>query len=191
MFQQLPTAGLPWDIDNWDDIAHILEDLVTADVISEPTQARWDVRPAPRWGTIELRACDGASTLWEIGAIAAFSQCLIEQFQRKLDQGESLPRLQPWYVRENKWRAARYGLEADVIVNSDGRQVPLRDHLTQLIIELGPVAESLGCVAELADVSRILQHGNSSARQLAHYESHGTLTAVVDALSNEFQTSLN
>lgn len=201
MFQQLPTAGLPWDIDDWEGFERILEDLTRTGIIAEPTEARWDVRPAPRWGTLELRGCDGASTLWEIGALAAFSQSLIEHFQRRLDAGEELPRLQSWYVRENKWRAARYGLEAEVIVDPGGTQTPLRDHLDELVHELQPVAQSLGCASELSGVSRILSIGNSSMRQLARLASYGdsretgsvsteALTTVVDALADEFQASL-
>lgn len=194
MFQQLSTAGLPPEVDTWEDFERIVEDLTRTGVITEPTEARWDMRPAPRWGTLEMRACDGTATLWEAAAIAAFSQCLIERFQTLLDAGEALPRLQPWYVRENKWRAARYGLDADVIVSADGWQAPLRDELAELVEVLAPVADRLGCAAEFAGVSRILEHGNSAERQLAAYEAHGgdgpALRSVVDLLAEEFRASL-
>ncbi|MBN9611917.1 MAG: YbdK family carboxylate-amine ligase, partial [Actinobacteria bacterium] len=119
MFQQLPTAGLPWPVDDWADVERVLDDLTRTRIIAEPTEARWDIRPAPHWGTLEVRACDGASTLAEIGALAALTQCLAEWLQQALDRGETLPRLQPWFVRENKWRAARYGLDAQIIVDAD------------------------------------------------------------------------
>ena len=198
MFQQLPTAGLPWPADEWADVERVLGDLAKTDIIAEPTEARWDIRPAPRWGTIEVRACDGASTLAEIGALAALTQCLAEDLQRRAARGEDLPRLQPWFVRENKWRAARYGLDARVIVDADGRQEPLRDELTALVARLSPIAEQLGCAAELAGVSKQLAQGTSAERQLAVYERHGgaaagrpALTAVVDSLIEEFRAGLN
>ncbi|UBH06304.1 putative glutamate--cysteine ligase 2 [Leucobacter sp. Psy1] len=210
MFQQLPTAGVPWDLDDWEDFERVVDDLTRTGIIAEPTEARWDVRPAPRWGTIELRACDGASTLWEIGMLAAVSQCLVEHFQRKLDRGEALPRLQQWYVRENKWRAARYGLDAEVIVDPDGTQMPVRAHLSALLDELAPVAADLGCSAELASVARVLDEGNSASRQLDVLHANGgsgfpfgdlrsgtpstvpaaALEAVVDALADGFKQSL-
>lgn len=197
MFQQLPTAGQPWDVNDWHDIEHLLDDLITTDIIAEPTEARWDIRPAPRWGTVELRACDGASTIAEIGALAALTQCLVEHFQQLADRGETLPRLPPWFVRENKWRAARYGLDAQVILDRSGRQTPLRDSLTALVTTLSPIAEQLGCAAELAEVLVILTRGTSAERQLAVYERHGgaaggsaSLTAVVDALAAEFDACL-
>jgi len=197
MFQQLPTAGLPWDMDDWEDFARIIDDLTTTGIVAEPTEARWDIRPAPRWGTIEVRACDGASTLTEIGALAALTQCLVEHFQCVMDRGGELPRLQPWFVRENKWRAARYGLDTRIVVDRTGREEPLRDELHALVAQLQAVADRLGCAAELAEVSRMLDAGTSAERQLAVYEARGganggaaALTAVVDALAAEFDEGL-
>ncbi|MBO1902084.1 glutamate--cysteine ligase [Leucobacter weissii] len=195
MFQQLSTAGLPWDVSDWAELEHVLDDLATTGIIAEPTEARWDIRPAPRWGTLELRACDGASTLREIGALAALSQCLVESFQTRLDRGEDLPRLQPWFVRENKWRAARYGLDATVIVDREGRQRPLREDLAELLAGLAGVADRLGCTEELGDARQLLTEGTSAERQLAVYESAGrnrqALHAVVDSLVDEFQLGLS
>ena len=194
MFQQLPTAGLPWPVDDWSEVERVLDDLSKTGIIAEPTEARWDIRPAPRWGTLEVRACDGASTLTEIGALAALTQCLTEWLQQALDRGETLPRLQPWFVRENKWRAARYGLDARIIVDAEGRQEPLRDSLAQLVQDLVPVAEQLECTVELAEVTRLLSRGTSAERQLAVYEAGGGgdagLRAVVDSLVAEFRGGL-
>lgn len=196
MFQQLSTAGLPPDVDDWAEYERIIEDLTSTNIIAEPTEARWDVRPAPRWGTVEMRACDGTATLWEAAAVSALSQCLVEHFQGLLDQGEPLPRLQPWFVRENKWRAARYGLDADVIVDSGGRQAPLRDEIGLLIEQLAPVADRLGCAAEFSGIGRILDGGNSTERQLARFDEAGgteKLTAVrpvAELLAEEFRASL-
>lgn len=197
-FQQLPTAGLPWEVEDWADVEHVLDDLAKTGIIAEPTEARWDIRPAPRWGTLEVRFCDGASTLADIGALAALTQCLAEHYQRQADRGEPLPRLQPWFVRENKWRAARYGLDAVVIIGRDGAQAPLRDEIGALLAKLGPVAADLGCEAELADVARMLQVGTSAERQLQVFERCGgeaagtqSLIAVVDSLAAEFAAGLD
>ena len=100
--------------------------------MEDASEVRWDIRPAPRWGTIEVRACDGMSTLPELAAVAALVQSLVESFSRDLDEGRELMILQPWFVRENKWRAARYGLDARIIVDRDGQagagaRAPARD----------------------------------------------------------------
>ncbi|MEV7691933.1 glutamate--cysteine ligase [Microbacterium sp. NPDC089189] len=188
VFQQLPTAGLPWDLRDWAQYESYLDDMVRTGVMEDATEVRWDIRPAPRWGTIEIRACDGMSTLPELAAVAALVQCLVEDFSQRLDRGEELPRLQPWFVRENKWRAARYGLDARVIVDADGRQEPVVDHVRETLERLTEVAEVLKCAPELAGIRTTLDQGASYARQLAVADaSGGDLRAVVHHLIREFR----
>ncbi|MER6900130.1 glutamate--cysteine ligase, partial [Amycolatopsis sp. NPDC000740] len=112
MFQQLPTAGLPFQFREWAELEGYVEDMFTTGVIDHFSEIRWDIRPAPHFGTIEMRVCDGLPTLQEVGAISALTQCLVDDFSARLDKGETLPVLPPWHVQENKWRAARYGLDA-------------------------------------------------------------------------------
>lgn len=196
MFQQLPTAGLPWDFNDWEEFGQVIEDLTRTGVIDDVSEARWDLRPSPHWGTLEFRGFDGISSLDEIGALAALTQCIVEHGQRQMDRGEPLVRLQPWYVRENKWRAARYGLDARIIVDRAGTQVTLRDDIARLVDELAPVAEALGCSGELARVSQILTTGSSADRQrsiAAEFEnptSPEALSAVVRGLADTFQTGI-
>ncbi|MDQ1128807.1 glutamate--cysteine ligase [Microbacterium sp. SORGH_AS_0888] len=188
VFQQLPTAGLPWPLADWRAYESYLDDMVRTGVMADATEVRWDVRPAPRWGTVEVRACDGMSSLPELAAVAALTQALVEDFSRRLDAGEDLPVLQPWFVRENKWRAARYGLDARVIVDADGRQEPVRDHLAETIARLGTTAQELRCEPEFAGLETILSQGASYERQIAVAEaSGGDLRAVVDHLIREFR----
>ncbi len=112
MFQQLPTAGLPPDLTTWADYERLVGDMTHVGVIDHHSELRWDIRPAPKWGTLETRVFDGVSTLGEIASLAALVQCLVHDMSAALDRGEELPRMQPWFVRENKWRAARYGMDA-------------------------------------------------------------------------------
>lgn len=189
MFQQLPTAGLPYDLDTWAEYESYIADLMRTGIISEVNEARWDIRPSPRWGTIELRYCDGLSTLQEIAAVTALSQCLTEHFSRELDAGRQLPRLQPWFVRENKWRAARYGLNAPIITAQDGTEQPVQVAIVEAVEMLQPVAKDLDCVEELNSVLTILEHRPSYERQLRVAErNHGDLGAVVESLMHEFES---
>lgn len=189
VFQQLPTAGLPWMLQEWSDFESYLDDMVRTGVMEDATEVRWDIRPAPRWGTIEVRACDGLSSLEELAAVAALVQVLVEHFSRELDEGRILPTMPPWFHRENKWRAARYGLEARVIVDAGGRQVPVREHLAQTLAELAPIADDLGCSAEFAGVDGILTGGASYARQVAVADAaDGNLGEVVQHLIREFRS---
>ncbi|HAQ60049.1 MAG TPA: glutamate--cysteine ligase [Microbacterium sp.] len=188
VFQQLPTAGLPWPLADWAEYESYLADMVRTAVIEDSTEVRWDIRPAPRWGTIEVRACDGMSTLPELAAVAAFVQTLVEHFSRELDAGRDLTIIQPWFVRENKWRAARYGLDARVIVDRDGTQVPVADHIRETVERLETVAEELHCAREFAEITAILESGGSSTRQLLVADaSGGDLHAVVQHLIREFR----
>ncbi|GGH39564.1 glutamate--cysteine ligase [Microbacterium album] len=188
VFQQLPTTGLPWELRSWREYESYLEDMARTGVIADATEVRWDIRPAPRWGTIEIRACDGMSTLPELAAVAALVQTLVESFSRDLDEGRELPSLQPWFTRENKWRAARYGLEAEVIVDREGTQVPVQEHLRETLERLEPVAAELKCAREFAGVGEILDRGASYERQVAVADAaDGDLREVARSLIREFR----
>jgi len=188
VFQQLPTAGLPWHLNTWDEFESYLDDMVRTGVMADASEVRWDIRPAPRWGTVEIRACDGMSTLPELAAVAALAQTLVEHFSRLLDEGKELPGIHPWYARENKWRAARYGLDARVIVDREGTQRPVVEHLRETMEELADVAVELKCAREFAGLETILSTGGSSARQIAVADAaDGDLREVVQHLIREFR----
>jgi carboxylate-amine ligase len=104
----------------------------------------------------------------------------------QLDRGYRLPCPASWVVRENKWRATRYGLDAMVITDDHGATAPLRDELYEIIRELEPIAHRLGCLAELGVASEVLDCGSSCDRQRAVFAQGGDLTGVVDALITEF-----
>lgn len=189
VFQQLPTAGLPWSLHSWSEFEGYLDDMHRTGVMADASEVRWDIRPAPRWGTIEVRACDGMSTLTELASMAALVQVLVEHFSREIDEGRALPTMPAWFHRENKWRAARYGLEARLIVDAEGTQRPVREHLSETVEALAPVARDLGCASEFAGVDDILTGGASYARQLAVAEAaDGNLRTVVHHLIREFRS---
>jgi len=186
IFQQLPTAGLPVQFDTWAEWEAYTADLLAASVIDQVSEIRWDIRPAPGFGTVESRIGDAVPTLLEIRAISALTQCLVEEASSELDRGEAPASLPDWLVRENKFRAARYGLEATVIVDRAGGQRPLRQDLAELLTRLEPVAAALDCLDDLALVQVILDQGASYQRQRAVAEAAGgDLTAVVAALTAE------
>jgi carboxylate-amine ligase len=191
VFESMPTAGLPYQLSGWHDFENYMQTLITTHAIESVREVWWDIRPHPNFGTVELRICDGLPTLDEIGAVAALSQCLVEQFDRELDRGYTLPVPASWVLRENKWRAARYGLDADIVVDERGTVRPVRQAILDLVDDLAPTARRLGCSAELADVERILAVGASYQRQRAVAAAHdGDLTAVVDSLVAELRNGL-
>ncbi|AWB87986.1 glutamate--cysteine ligase [Mycetocola zhujimingii] len=188
MFQQLPTAGLPYQVADWAEFESYVEDMTATGTIDDYTEVRWDIRPSPHWGTIEVRFCDGASTHAELAAVASLIHCLVEHLSTLLDEGHELPTLPPWYVRENKWRSARYGLEATIITDRHGTERPVTDDIRDLVDSLAPIAERLGCADELASIPDIVASGGSYTRQQATAaENDGDLTAVVKALIGELR----
>jgi glutamate---cysteine ligase / carboxylate-amine ligase len=186
VFEGLPTAGLPYQLSGWDDFEQFMETLISARTISTIREVWWDVRPHPQFGTVELRICDGLPTLFEISWAAAMSQCLVEMFNSQIDKGYTLPTPKGWTVRENKWRAARYGIDAEILVDDQGSTAPLRDLVVDLVDELMPFAERLDCTKELARARDMLEIRPSADRQRAVAAAHdGDLKAVVDALLQE------
>jgi YbdK family carboxylate-amine ligase len=191
VFESMPTAGLPYQLSGWHEFEDYMQTLISTHAIESVREVWWDIRPHPNFGTVELRICDGLPTLDEIGAVAALSQCLVEQFDRELDRGYTLPVPASWVLRENKWRAARYGLDADIVVDERGTVRPVRQAILDLVEDLTPTARRLGCADELADVERILAVGASYQRQRAVAAAHaGDLRAVVDSLVVELRDGL-
>jgi glutamate---cysteine ligase / carboxylate-amine ligase len=191
VFESMPTAGLPYQLSGWDEFETYMETLISTNAIESVREVWWDIRPHPGFGTVELRICDGLPTLDEIGAVAAMSQCLVEQFDTQLDRGYTLPTPVSWVLRENKWRAARYGLDADIVVDEKGTVRPVRQAILDLVEDLTPTAKRLGCEAELADVERVLAVGASYQRQRAvAAASGGDLRPVVDSLLTEMRDGL-
>src|SRR5205807_342775 len=134
-----------------------------------------------------LRICDGLPTLREVAVVAALSQSLVHRFDMLLDRGYTLPIPKAWVVRENKWRAARHGIDGAIIVDDEGTTVPMRDAIAELVEELSPIARRLGCHAEVQDALAILERGPSYRRQREVVAAGGTLVDVVDALVAELR----
>jgi carboxylate-amine ligase len=186
MFQQLPTAGLPFHFQEWSQFEQFVHDQKKTGIIDHMNEIRWDIRPSPHLGTIEVRIFDGISNIAELGALVALTHCLIVDLDRRLDAGEHLPTMPPWHVQENKWRAARYGLDAVIILDEDSNERLVTEDLDELLNRLEPVAKSLGCADELAQVSNIYHNGASYQRQRRVAEDNdGDLKAVVDSLVAE------
>jgi glutamate---cysteine ligase / carboxylate-amine ligase len=192
VFEALPTAGLPYQLSGWHAFEKYVDALVSSHAIETIREVWWDVRPHPTFGTVELRICDGLPTLDEIGCVAALAQCLVDRFDKQLDNGYTLPEPSPWLVRENKWRAARYGLDAEIVVDNSGATRPVPDLLHDLVDDLMPVARRLDCVRELETIPLLIKRGASYQRQRAEAAAHnGDLVPVVDLLLREMQNGLD
>ena len=187
MFQQLPTAGLPFQFQTWHEFEGFVHDQKKTGIIDHINEIRWDIRPSPHLGTVEVRVCDGVSNLRELSALVALTHCLIVDLDNRLEAGEQLPVMPPWHVQENKWRASRYGLDAIVILNADSSERLVTDDLDDVLDRLTPVAAMLDCAEELALVAEIPRRGASYQRQRRVAAQSADLHAVVDALVGELE----
>ncbi|WP_329251075.1 MULTISPECIES: glutamate--cysteine ligase [Actinoallomurus] len=187
VFGQLPTAGPPHLLADWGEFEDYMDTLLRAGTIRSIKEVWWDIRPHPDFGTIEIRMFDGIPTLREVGMAAALCQSLVELFDHQLDRGYTLPSPATWVVRDNKWRATRYGLDAIVITDDQGTTAPLRDELYELVHELEPIADRLGCAEDLKVVSEVLDHGAPYERQRGIIAAGGSLEDVVGAGITEFR----
>lgn len=187
LFQQLPTAGIPRQFQTWEELEGFTADMLKTSVISGFDEIRWDVRPSPKLGTIELRVFDACTNLREVEAMASLSHCLVEYFSSMIDAGEELPSLPDWFVAENKWRSARYGMDAILITTKTGTEKHVRDSVAQLIEELIPTARALHCETGLGYVMEILDKGASYERQrnVARKAKTDTLDSVVELMRAE------
>jgi carboxylate-amine ligase len=185
VFEALPTTGLPPRLDSWADFEDLMQTLIRAQAIETIREIWWDIRPHPDFGTVELRMCDGMSNLSEVAAVAALAQSLVTDLDGRLDRGEDLPVGKDWVLRENKWLAARHGLDATVIVDDRGTLQPVRVVIERLAESLTPAAAELGCATELTHVRRILTEGAGYARQRRILGGGGALIDVVDHLVAE------
>ena len=185
LYQQLPTAGMPYQFQSWNEWVSFMRDQQTSGVINHTGSMHFDVRPAAKWGTIEVRISDATSNLRELAAVVALTHCLVVHYDRMLERGEELPTLQQWHVAENKWRGARYGMDALVITSRETDEDWVKNELELLIDELTPTATDLNCLDELHLVREIIERGAGYQRQRAIYERTGDWKDVVDATCAE------
>ncbi len=189
VFEGMPTTGLPPKLADWDEFTELMTVLIHAGTIRSVRELWWDIRPHPGFGTVEIRVTDCMGTMREIAALAALAQCLVEQFSRLLDAGQTLPELGEWVLKDNKWRACRWGLDAQVIVDANGNTAPVTSLVAEAIADLAGVAEELGCADELRSMMNIVDQHPGSVRQRAQYALRNDFNDVVDMLIAEWESN--
>ena len=190
ILETLPTTGLPFKLNSYEEYIDLVDVLQKAGTIQSIREIWWDVRPHPDFGTIEVRVCDAVPLLDDVISIAAFVQSLIADLAKKYRRMDEIGHLPSFLIRENKWRAARYGIDAQLITNMFGKTVPLQEAMEKLVGELSPTAKELNAYDDLIKIKNIFQRGTSSKRQREIFtKSNGNWNAVIDSLINEFEES--
>ena len=179
VFETMPRSGLPPRFDTFAEFEELVRRGTAAGFFPEYTYIWWDVRPHPQHGTIELRVCDAQTRVSSVAAIAALTQCLVASLVE-----DPVPPQPRTLIAENKWRAVRYGLRAELVdLAHDGpRSAP--DAVRELVRRAAAVAPQLGCEEELAEVERLLERGNGADEQ-RRIEEEGGLVGVARWLAEE------
>jgi glutamate---cysteine ligase / carboxylate-amine ligase len=175
----LPTAGLPPLMRNWSEYAWLLNNLVETGFIKTIRELWWDVRPHHNFGTVEVRICDMPPSLEHVLGITALVQCLVHDLSQEIDQGTYQFDCHPFLIRQNKWRACRYGMNARLVDSATHRPVPARDVVHRLVERLHDRARELDCVAYLEKVHEMADGPTGSVMQLEVFRETGNLAEVV------------
>jgi carboxylate-amine ligase len=185
LFQAFPRVGIPRAFSDYAEYVETVDVLIRCDAVPEPTFLWWDVRPQPRFGTVEVRIMDAQTTLADSAAIAALVQSIV---RAEVEGGEHLERPMPQEVlAENRFLAARDGMEAELIEPELGRRVPARELLADLVAVCKPHAKALGCEAELAQALSLGER-TGAQRQIEQARALGSLPRLVGLLASEFLT---
>ena len=156
VFSSFPRSGPPPRFRDYADYAEVVGQLERTGCIADYTHIWWDIRPHPRLGTIEIRICDAVTRVEDAVAITAYCQALVKQLSERYDAGEEIPTYHRILTTENKWLAARYGLEAPVMDLATGRRnrIPIAQLVRRTVREIEPHARELGSERELEGIAR-------------------------------------
>lgn len=190
----LPRTGLPDPMASHSEYRRLVNHLVEAGCIEDATKIWWDIRPSHRYPTLEQRVTDVCPRLDDVAAIVALYQSLLAYLHRLRTRNQRWRLYPNTMIRENRWRAQRYGVEGRLVDHGASRLTPFAELVEELIELTAEDAESLGCRRELMGVRRIASEGTSATRQRQKYadalnrgeEADAALVAVVDQLIEEF-----
>lgn len=185
ILRDLPRSGLPPQLGSFAEFEHIVESGVRAGCFPDYTHIWWDVRPQPRFGTVEIRICDAQTHVANVAAIGALVQSLVATLGSAFECGEISPTSADVVLEENRRRAAQYGLEARLIDLGDDTERPATDAIRALVERCFPAADALGCAEELELVDQIVAMGNGAHEQLRVYDDTADATAVARWLSEQ------
>ncbi len=186
VFAALPRSGPPPRFRDYADYAEVVGQLEKTGCIADYTHIWWDIRLHPRLGTIEIRVCDAVTRLEDACALAAYCQALVKRYCERYDRGDEIPTYHRILTTENKWLAARYGLEAPVMDLATHRRnrIPVAQVIRRTLKEIEPHARELGSERELDGIRDILARGNGSDRQLRVFNANRDIVEVVREIAD-------
>jgi len=192
VFAAFPRSGPPPRFRDYADYAQVVGQLERTGCIPDYTQVWWDIRPHPRLGTVEVRICDAVTRVEDAIAIAAFCQSLVKLYCERFERGEELRSYHRIVTSENKWLAARHGLEAPLMDLATGRRnrVPVTQLVRRALRDAEPHARELGCERELEGVRDILSRGSSADEQLRIFNANRDIVEVVRGIADQTEAAV-
>ena len=185
VFAAFPRSGPPPRFRNYQDYAEVIGQLEKTGCIADYTHIWWDIRLHPRYGTVEVRICDGVTRVEDAVALTAYCQSLVKLLSEQHDAGEEIPSYHRILTTENKWLAARYGLEAPIMDLVTGRRnrIPVAQLVRRTLRAIEPHARELGCDRELEGIKDILGRGNGADRQLRVFNANRDIVEVASEIA--------
>jgi carboxylate-amine ligase len=186
VFSAFPRSGVPPRFDSYEEFADVVGYLERTGCIADYTHIWWDIRPHPRFGTIELRICDAVTRVDDAVALTAYFQALVKMLAEHDESGGTVPTYHRILTTENKWLAARHGLAAPVMDLVTGRRnrVPIGQLVRRTLRDLEPHARELGSERELEGIAQILARGNGAEAQLRVWNANRDIAEVVEELAS-------
>jgi carboxylate-amine ligase len=190
VFRRFPRTGIPDHFQSWSEYESYVNTLIELHCIDNGKKIWWDLRPQPAFGTLEFRICDVPTAPRASIAIAALAQAIIVKLYRLRRRNLGFRRYHRALIEENKWRAARWGIDGKLIDFGNRREVPMRDLALELLEFVDDVVDELRSRREVDYVRTILKEGTSAEKQVQTYRETGDLRAVVRALVEETRESV-
>jgi glutamate---cysteine ligase / carboxylate-amine ligase len=186
VFAAFPRSGPPPRFRDYADYAEVVGQLEKTGCIADYTHIWWDIRLHPRLGTVEIRICDAVTRVEDAVALAAFCQALVKHYCERYERGDEIPSYHRILTTENKWLAARYGLEAPVMDLATGRRnrVPVAQLVRRTLRDIEPHAQELGSERELEGIREILARGNGADRQRRVFNANNDIVEVVREIAD-------
>jgi glutamate---cysteine ligase / carboxylate-amine ligase len=186
VFAAFPRSGPPPRFRDYTDYAEVVGQLEKTGCIADYTHIWWDIRPHPKLGTVEVRICDAVTRVEHAVALAAYCQALVKLYSERFDAGDEIPSYHRILTSENKWLAARYGLEAPLMDLATGRRnrLPVAQLVRRRLRELEPHARELGSESELEEIQDILANGSGADRQLRVFNANRDVREVVREIAD-------
>ena len=179
IMETLPTAGLPPLMRNWSEYVWLQNLLVDTGFIKTIRELWWDVRPHQNFGTVEVRICDMPPSLSHVMGITALIQCLVHDLSEEIDRGTYQFDCHPFLIRQNKWRACRYGMDSRLVDAATHQTIPARDVVHALAEKLRVRARELDCASYLESVHEMTDQPTGSVLQLQAFRETDNLAEVV------------